>query len=405
MKTVNHIFALAAFAATIVSCVLSPEYESMAPRPESVVDSVSFLAVLDNDDSRTTLNGLEVLWADGDNIKVFTKDKPSGVVFTLSAGAGTVNGTFSGQNPGSGPFYAVYPAEAGKSLSGGQVTLELPSSQLCAAGTFGKGANISAGTANKLEWIRMRNVLGAVELQISGSGTLSEIRLLTLGSEVLHGPATLSGLDSGAPSLKMTGKAADENLQKLTLTASGVTLSETPSKYYLMLPPGTLAGGFLVETETTDGRATVKHAATGGVKAIERSVIRPMPAFGHRGGQSGAFLRQANYGAWANVSPESGELAVCCLFDQDKGQLAWLTGSSDRYMSFRDWNAGYSLGIKVKSVKLVPGNTENASVTAFGDTGSLSSSDSETVEIIKVFGGKVWMKDSRGFGYIMPVKD
>ena len=408
MNIISRYSVLAVFAIALVSCSLFTEVEQPQQpieEPEALPDSVSFTAVLERWDTKAGLSGLDMLWSDGDIIKVFTREKPQGMLYTISEGAGTAEGTFSGPNPGSGPYYAIFPPEAGMALNNWQITLNLPSSQSCINGSFDHGVYLAAGKASDLDGIVLRNALGTLELQVNDIGSLAEIRLYTMAEEALHGPAYLGLVDSDIINLRTTGNSSDSNLRTLTFTATGEAATEGPSKYYLLLPPGTLAKSYFVEMETADGEVTIGHVVSGSETIIERNVIRSAPVFTLSGKQKASFLRKSNYGAWENASYDSGELSECCHFSDDVSQIAWLTGVSSRYTCIQDIYSRYLLRVTVDCKKLVPGNTESASVMTLGNTGTITGSDQESVEIIKVFNGMVWMIDSRNFGYILPAKD
>ena len=52
-------------------------------------------ASIDNFGTKTTMEGNDVYWAEGDEIALFAEGSEEPILFTLSGGAGTTDGTFS----------------------------------------------------------------------------------------------------------------------------------------------------------------------------------------------------------------------------------------------------------------------------------------------------------------------
>ena len=97
---------------------------------------------------------------------------------------------------------------------------------------------------------------------------VKSITLTSNTSESLYGSGTVTIGSDGVPTLgTLTGGG-----NSLTLNCNGVELSksaETPSKFYFILPHGTLGSGFKVKLTGTDW--TWERTASGSVNTIERS--------------------------------------------------------------------------------------------------------------------------------------
>ena len=92
-----------------------------------------------NGEKTTLAPDLNTLWTTGDKIKVYANGG-TGSEFTLSNGAGTSYGEFSGSTAATGPYVAVYPSTAAQSVSSTTATITLPATQsITAAGTFANG--------------------------------------------------------------------------------------------------------------------------------------------------------------------------------------------------------------------------------------------------------------------------
>ena len=192
--------------------------------------------------SKTTLQDAQVLWTSGDQIKVFSKGNPSGVVLTLEeSSVGSAVGVFSGEKPqGGGPYYVVYPSDAAVSLQDDAVQVSLPAAQTYAEESFGNGANLSMAVSESLQYLVFRNALGGVSFSLSGDQDFSGILLQAKGGEPLSGAGFLKMEESG-PVLTMENALAESS--SLFLDCSKVK----GHTYYLMVPPGSFKEGFMAE--------------------------------------------------------------------------------------------------------------------------------------------------------------
>ena len=90
------------------------EKENLVPVNENIM---VFQASLEQPEAATKtslfVDGTRVVWTEGDQIRIFNHSHQDGVVFTLKSGeGGKESGTFEGEDIGSGPYYAIYPASA-----------------------------------------------------------------------------------------------------------------------------------------------------------------------------------------------------------------------------------------------------------------------------------------------------
>ena len=174
---------------------------------------------------------IDLTWNAGDQITVNVGG--STAVFTLSSGAGSASATFTGTMPASGTTYQVsYPANYDESVLANQTYVEngfgngLMKMSTKSAGTLDGGFVLSADNA----------LLG---LQLTGTQALSKI--------VLTNPATS---------------------QTYTLNCAGVTLSNTATWFYIVVPAGEWANGFTVEVYDAEGNVITSFTKSGAVKAM-----------------------------------------------------------------------------------------------------------------------------------------
>lgn len=116
---------------------------------------VTLEAGIDATDSKASLDGLKVLWSEGDAIAVY--DGESVNMFTLVSGAGTKHGTFSGTASASASsFTAVYPFNAAR-LGEGTLEADVPQNQWPSLNNADPAALVMKATATKGETLLFKN--------------------------------------------------------------------------------------------------------------------------------------------------------------------------------------------------------------------------------------------------------
>lgn len=134
-KTLFFLFA----AAAVISAASCQKIEST-----SAFTPMTLTASFDNV-TRTAIDGFSVTWSDGDKIVVI--DETGDIdTFTLSAGAGTKNGTFTQDNDEvlEGQLYAVYGTTNAGLVEENKLVFKIPASQ---DGSF-SSANICVAKAS-----------------------------------------------------------------------------------------------------------------------------------------------------------------------------------------------------------------------------------------------------------------
>lgn len=391
------------------SCAKTVEMEGpVQGQEQSEVDGTSlftFTAYLDFK-SRTQLGtGMEVLWSEGDKIRVFTSGIPEGVEFDLTDGEGTTKGTFSGPLPGEGPFYVLYPSQAAGQLAGSALSVTLPEVQEYAPGSFGPGANLAAGYGEQLDGIRFVNLAGAVSLTLNGDKTITGIRICGYDPEPLYGTAVIDGWDGATPGLSMDEGQGNEAFREIFLDCgTGVPLAPEGTDFHLVVPAGTLAGGYRIEVYDADGLAMVKYAKASEDNRVDGGALVQMPSLAYAPGYKAAWLRSDAVGAFANAAV-TGELTAQCAYVKGRSQYAYLNTATSRYLRLEDWEDGYALGFTMPST-LTQGRNADVTVTSQG-LASIPSARVEKMRVVKYEGDRVWMLDAgTGNGYIlMTVED
>ena len=172
-------FAFCALA--LVSCAKEIEQPLDEPVPPGFERRV-YSAMTET--TRTSLgNSGSTLWSEGDKIKVWYSDDSS-ADFTLTSGANTSTGVFSGLAPsGKTAFYAVYPASAAsENVSATVVNVTVPAAQ---AGAF-SATNLAVsgiGSGNNLSF---KNIAAVMRIGLPG-GDVTKVVVESVDGSALAG--------------------------------------------------------------------------------------------------------------------------------------------------------------------------------------------------------------------------
>ncbi|MBQ5370561.1 MAG: hypothetical protein IIU50_03280 [Bacteroidaceae bacterium] len=254
----KKIFFLIASALFIASC--SSEKEELAT-PFQAGQEVTLNASIAGDDvpagpqrvsgvdsnPGSTSGAINLTWDAGDQIQVTVGDKSA--VFTLCSGAGSATGSFTGTMPAAGSSYTVvYPANYSESVLATQTYVPngfgkgLMKMSTKIAGTIDGGFSLSADNA----------LLG---LQLTGDASLGKI--------VLTNPA---------------------NSKTYTLNCSGVALTSDVKVFYIVVPAGTWANGFVVDVYASDNSTKIKTLSKGSSVTFSSASTMLMPSQAVEGG-------------------------------------------------------------------------------------------------------------------------
>lgn len=257
-KTVYLALGLASAAILTLSC---------NKQELPVSGQMSKISVGIEEQTKTVLDGVEILWSAGDQIDVISNGGGrASTTYTLTSGAGTAAGEFTGAHAStSAPYFIAYPYRAGNSKGGGTFNIDVPQVQYYAENSFGQGANPMVGVMQTLDSdVVLQNLFGVLRLALKGTVTITRIELTDLGGNALYGIAKC-GLSSGALTMKYT---MDDGGNTVNLNCGdGVTLNaSTPTYFHICLPQGTLGSGCtiklyngvsLINTYTTNADHTI----------------------------------------------------------------------------------------------------------------------------------------------------
>ena len=236
--------------------------------------------------SRTSLNGYQVLWSAGDTIAVYKTSDPGakGEPFGLNAADdGCPEGRFASETHNdytASPCYALYPSVADGGLAGSTLTVNLPGEQQYRKNSFGPRANLAVARGAGDGKLSFNNLCGLLAVSVTAAEAITEVRLTTLGEEALWGTGTVDMTYADKPALVMAAPAdgaqktltmkVDENLAQGQVLTPGSTVDitggtftgtgETSWLFCFVVPTGTLAQGFLVTILTSDGKYMQQYA-------------------------------------------------------------------------------------------------------------------------------------------------
>ena len=355
-------------------------------------------------DSKTVINGSNVYWSDGDQIRVYNSDNPEGVVFTRKSGEGTT-AVFEGDIiSGPGPFYFVYPADAAGRLSGNSVAFNVPSTQTYVPNSFALGSCIAAGYSTELKNVNLKNVGGVLKFSLSGDVTITKINVYTRSSELLCGAASINIPSSSDPTIDFDSEQDASYLRCVTLDCgTGVSISGGKD-FYFSLPANAFAtSGFYLEMVDSNGNAMLKYSSSGaGANTILRSYIRSMSVLTYAPQYRASFLLPAVEAGGFSEVENGGSGSLCCSYVQGSGQYAYTIGTDTQTFRIQDWSSGFALTLNMPKV-MMPGTKANVTVTASGNTGGIVSGPAE-MRVLKKMGHRVWLANG-STGYIMFVED
>ena len=194
-----------AFAAIVSFASCSSEDNNSTIENESATKVMTFTATQEGDEQSTraaisTSDSKVINWEEGDKISLLYGSKNK--EFTLTEGAGSTSGKFSGEALESGPYTAVYPYQSTASLSGNDVTnVTLPATHTATDNSFDKNAALMMAQSNS-NTLNFKNVVGYVKVKPTFNCTRIDLKAFD-NSAVLAGTGTVS-YNNGAPTLDLS---------------------------------------------------------------------------------------------------------------------------------------------------------------------------------------------------------
>ena len=201
-----------------------------------------------------------VFWNADDRISIFAKVTQNREFRFLGADGDNAGDFSSVTDPASATelsrYYAASPYRAGNGISdGGVISISLPAAQTYHVGTVDPAAQLMVAVSDTRSF-SFRNPACVLGFQLKGSGVnVSSLTLSGNDSEVLAGTAQITPGDAPTMEFAPAGRSTS-----ITLTAaSPVALDpDTPTTFWLALPPLTFTGGFTLTVTDASGNTFVK---------------------------------------------------------------------------------------------------------------------------------------------------
>ena len=284
-------FFLFALIATLFAACSTDSTQDLAPEIPTAPDEL--YVAFDAEDSRVQLgeNGAPV-WTEGDLVSVFYRSNANDK-YQFQGKTGDTEGSIklveSGTPTVATPrIVAVYPYSASYWFNWETYNVEafLPAEQTYLADSYGVGSSLMV-SQSEYKQFSFKNVCGWLKLQFTGTGSVSKIVLRGNCGEQVAGEIYINTADASCVLASAMGESGDGTggniiaddtvLTEVTLNCgdAGVRLNaETPTAFYIALPPQTFTQGITIDVLWTDGSTMTK--STTNSLTIERNHIVPM---------------------------------------------------------------------------------------------------------------------------------
>ena len=264
------------------------------------LSSDNYYATVENfsADTKTELgNSRSVVWSRGDQIAIFEGTSKGKAYKVVDAAVGTSAGEFSSVKNQytdanaeiSNNTIAVYPFSKDLTVSRFQndfffvdayniTGITFPSQQKYTSGSFSDEAfPMTAIETKGSRSLSFRNIGGVIKLSLTGNCAVSKITVNGHSNESLSGPATVSLGQDRIPRVSMTSEAS----KSVTLVCdTPVKLdSETPTDFFICIPPTDFKAGFTVTIVNSDGGSIIRE--TKARNNVPRSSILAMPTLNY----------------------------------------------------------------------------------------------------------------------------
>ena len=273
MKYSKITLVLAAFAATACAIEVLPETPAENQHEVQLYPMTFTAGADDGSDSETkvTLDGKSVLWAAGDQIKVFDGTATPLSPFTVTSGEGTTSASFSGSvaDPSANKYYALYPYQESATFTSGDIkigntdytsylTVDLPEEQQAVDGSVDPKAFLALAVSDGNGDFSFKNLNSLVKFRLSGSDItkLESISISSNSLEAIAGNMKVAFNANGVPVQTYVSGKMDSYI---TLKAPTEGFKAN-TDYFIAIRSIGFASGLTITAKYTDG--TCKHATS-----------------------------------------------------------------------------------------------------------------------------------------------
>ena len=258
----KYIQSMMAFAAIVSFASCSSEDNNTTIENESAVKVMTFTATQEGNEAstRAILSGTNIHWESEDKISLLYSSEHK--QFTLTGGAGSTSGKFSGEAGQSTSYTAVYPYQENASLSGDDVTnVTLPATQTATDNSFDKNAALMMAKSDNTT-LEFKNAVGYVKVKPKFACSKIELEAAEGSSDILAGKGTLNW-NGGNPKINITEETSK------TITLNGSIAKD--NSYYIVVPTGTLNRMWKITFTADDGKKYTRYCSK--PLTIERNKI------------------------------------------------------------------------------------------------------------------------------------
>lgn len=235
----KKVYSFALIITAVLSSLTSCQKDSLIPQDEPVAEGLtSFVAYLDNEATKTTIDGRKVSWKDGDQINVngsiyeatVDKSNPAMALFTLAAGQTA---------PRASTLRAYYPTSAFVSTTYTQ-RYTLQNTQTYNGNDVSTIDYLYAQAANSSENIvfTFKHVTGILALDIVGEEKVTSIQVTAPTNNYLCGTIANFAYREADGKISYSSFHTSDRGSTVTLDCgAGVQLNKTtPTRFYISLP-------------------------------------------------------------------------------------------------------------------------------------------------------------------------
>lgn len=336
-----YAYLVAAFALTATACSTDPTEEIPAEPIQTGTVEMTFSA---SNETRTTLDyeNRATMWCEDDKISILD-DQGGNNTFTIKETDG-ITASFQGKvNEGATKFVAVYPYNAAYKWDGTTISgITIPTAQVCTAGTFPEGANITVAVADENYSLAFKNVCAVMKFQVSYA--VNNLTFKSKGSVPTAGAVTVTFDQEGLP--VVTATEADNDI---TLTCSGNFQPST--NYFFLGCPTTFTGGIeglaegLISKESTSD-ITVKRSIITDLKVWPTRILNLVPntKWKEANARFAAYFMGGATGSeeWVNMSDPNGDKTYSVIVPEGKGHTGVIFCRMDPSKTTNDWNTKWN---------------------------------------------------------------
>ena len=201
--------------------------------PAANYDEVKAVLEESADATRTSMNGAQVVWNDGDKISVFSH----GSIYynnegILKSGANSTNATFKVIWQGTSKVAALYPYQESASYDGTKISLEMPASYTYSENNI-SGSAMAGKFASNNSPVAFKNAGAMVELTVNNiPAGYNKAIMTSVGDQNVAGDAEIVFDADGVPTLTTSSTEGAK-----TVTISFASSSQPSNKtFYFPLP-------------------------------------------------------------------------------------------------------------------------------------------------------------------------